>query len=83
VNYEGTRAFPGPGGRSGAERGGLRVVFSDRDGLDRGSVWMRGSGTEPVFRVLADCEGDDEGLLDSLITWQRELVSTAATMTES
>ncbi|MFP4212361.1 MAG: phosphatidylglycerol lysyltransferase [Alkalispirochaeta sp.] len=79
VNYEGTRSFPGPGGRSGAERGGLRVVFSDRDGVDRAAVWMRGSGTEPVFRVLADCEGDDEELLDRLIMWQRDLVSTAAT----
>jgi len=78
VNYEGTRSFPGPGGRSGAERGGLRVVFSDRDGLDRASVWMRGSGTEPVFRVLADCEGESEALLDLLITWQRDLVSTVA-----
>lgn len=74
INYEGGRTRPGVGNRSGAQTGGLRVVFSDRDGVDRAAVWMRGSGTEPVYRVLADVEGEDAPLLDRLIAWQRDLV---------
>ncbi|MDA3949410.1 MAG: phosphatidylglycerol lysyltransferase [Spirochaeta sp.] len=78
MNYEGTTARGGAGARSGEERGGFRVVFFDEHGVDRAAVWMRGSGTEPVFRVLADCEGDDTALLDRLISWHRELVEAAA-----
>lgn len=77
VNFEGTDRRDGIGNRSGDERGGLRVVFSTPDRLDRAAVWMRGSGTEPVFRVLADCEGEDVALLDALIAWQRDLVAAA------
>lgn len=76
-NYEGTRAFPGPGNRSGAETGGLRAVFLDRERRPRASVWMRGSGTEPVFRVLADCAGSDHSLADRLIQWHRDMVRDA------
>lgn len=75
INYEGSQTRIGTGNRSGAQTGGLRVVFIDADGVDRASVWMRGSGTEPVFRVLADVEGDDPQLLDQLIAWQRDLVA--------
>ena len=75
INYEGVRTLPGVGNRSGAQTGGLRVVFSDRDGVDRAAVWMRGSGTEPVYRVLADIEGEDARVLDRLIAWQRDLVA--------
>lgn len=56
VNYEGTRTVPGPGNRSGSERGGLKVELVDGSGLARAFLWMRGSGTEPVFRVMADVE---------------------------
>lgn len=76
-NYEGTRTTKGPGNRSGGETGGLRVSFTDHDGKTCASVWMRGSGTEPVFRVLADCRGEDQELLDCLIQWQRQLVTDA------
>jgi phosphoglucomutase len=80
-NYEGTRALPGIGNRTGDERGGLRILFSRRDstgtGIPVAAVWMRGSGTEPVFRILADCRGDDETLLDALVDWQRDMVAAA------
>lgn len=76
-NYEGTRAIRGPGNRSGDETGGLRAVFLDRDGQPRASLWMRGSGTEPVFRVMADCAGERPALAKRLIQWQRNLVQEA------
>lgn len=40
-------------------------------------VWMRGSGTEPVFRILADCRGRNRALLDDLVSWQRNMVADA------
>lgn len=82
-NYEATRLRLGAGNRTGAERGGLRILFSVESaehgtGEPVAAVWMRGSGTEPVFRVLADCRGEDTALLDTLIDWQRRGVTAAA-----
>ncbi len=78
VNYEGTETTEGPGNRQGLETGGLKVLFSDSSGLDIASVWMRGSGTEPLFRILADCEGTHFDILNELIEWQRREVAKAA-----
>ena len=79
VNYEGTGSTPGPGNRSGSETGGLRLEFvsGGAEELPRAWVWMRGSGTEPVFRVLAECEGEDQQLLDELIDWHRNVIEEA------
>ncbi|MDR2053648.1 MAG: phosphatidylglycerol lysyltransferase [Treponema sp.] len=60
-----------------AGRGGLRIVFSNRAGNQTASIWMRGSGTEPVFRVMADVEGQDMRLERDLIEWQRRMVTEA------
>jgi phosphoglucomutase len=60
-----------------AGRGGLRVVFSNRAGRELACIWMRGSGTEPVFRVMADAEGKESGLERELIEWQRRMVTAA------
>ncbi|MFO8043914.1 MAG: phosphoglucomutase [Alkalispirochaeta sp.] len=90
-NYEGAEHRRGAGARTGEERGGLKVAFylgeadtGVRDGAGLAArpipvafVWMRGSGTEPVFRILADCRGDNQELLGELVTWQRDLVSAA------
>jgi phosphomannomutase len=80
VNYEGSDTREGPGNRTGDERGGLKVVFRDAGGTDIASVWMRGSGTEPVFRVMADCAGTNTDVLDTLIEWQRREVARAAAL---
>jgi len=66
VNYEGTRSFEGPGGRSGDGRGGFKVVLTDSQGNEVGFLWMRGSRTEPVFRIMADActsRADEKHLL--------------------
>ncbi len=80
INYEGTRELPGIGNRdpSGSHRGGLKVVFSDSRGRDTAFIWMRGSGTEPVFRVLADIEGDDAEGEAWLLEWQKRMIRSAA-----
>ena len=79
-NLEGTseKVGVGPEFRSGAETGGLRVVFSAAD-RDVAAVWMRGSGTERVFRILADVEGPDRDLEERLLDWHRALVAEADT----
>jgi phosphoglucomutase len=63
--------------QSGVEKGGLKIVFSDKDGLDTDYIWMRGSGTEPVFRVLADCMGKSKEREKWLLHWQRSMIERA------
>lgn len=58
-------------------KGGLRIAFADESGAPRAFVWMRGSGTEPVFRVMADVEGglaEDE---EYLLSWHTSMVRQA------
>jgi phosphoglucomutase len=50
------------GGFTGSGTGGLKIVLVDAGGSEAGFLWMRGSGTEPVFRVMADVRGNDAGL---------------------
>ena len=88
INYEGTEARKGIGAeyRSGEEKGGLKIMLtgetSDASGRpvlkDLAFLWMRGSGTEPVFRVMTDIEGDNRDGMLELLNWQRELVAQAA-----
>ena len=59
-----------------AGRGGLKIEFSGK-GEKNAFIWMRGSGTEPVFRIIADAEGRDPQLERFLIDWQRQMVLEA------
>jgi phosphoglucomutase len=62
---------------SDAGRGGLKILFSTKTGHTPACIWMRGSGTEPVFRIMADVEGSDKRMERDLIEWQRHLVTQA------
>jgi phosphoglucomutase len=62
---------------SAAGKGGLKISFMNRDGHKAACIWMRGSGTEPVFRVMADVEGSDKRIERALIEWQRGMVGEA------
>jgi|SRR6056297_358851 len=79
VNYEGTQVHTGfgPDYRSGSEKGGLKIIFSNAAGEDTDFIWMRGSGTEPVFRVLADSYGYDHQRHDWLLQWHRAMITRA------
>ncbi len=79
VNYEGSvaRVGFGPEFRSGDERGGLKIELLDEGGKPVGFLWMRGSGTEPVFRILADIEGDVPDVEKELLSWQTDMVKEA------
>jgi phosphoglucomutase len=60
-----------------AGRGGLKINFLNGSGIPMAFLWMRGSATEPVFRIMADAEGPDKRLERDLIEWQRRLVAEA------
>lgn len=79
INYEGTREIIGfgPACRSGAQRGGLKIQFEDAAGQFVACLWMRGSGTEPVFRVAVDLRGDDAAGEAWLLEWQVDLIRRA------
>ncbi|MDR3170962.1 MAG: phosphatidylglycerol lysyltransferase [Treponema sp.] len=60
-----------------AQRGGLKIIFTGTSDTPIAAIWMRGSGTEPVFRVMADAEGADSRMEQDLIAWQRRMVIEA------
>lgn len=85
INTEGTeeKIGFGPRYRSGEEKGGLKIQFYAEDGpMERPTayIWMRGSGTEPVFRVLADVEGDRPEMERELLSWHRGMIERADRM---
>ncbi|MBQ4379063.1 MAG: phosphoglucomutase [Treponema sp.] len=55
-------------------RGGLKILFSDKDKNPLAYIWMRGSGTEPVFRVLCDVKGENPDMERALLDWEREMI---------
>ena len=75
-----------------AGRGGLKILFLKEGGLAGGSavgsaggtgagetayIWMRGSATEPVFRIMADAEGANNQMENYLLNWQRCMIMEA------
>ncbi len=78
------RASVGPGETEVSEdfgiagKGGLKILFRDENGIPAGFLWMRGSGTEPVLRVMADLRGRDPEGEAYLLDWQRSMVEAAA-----
>jgi len=60
-----------------AGRGGLKILFSNGEGTETAFIWMRGSATEPVFRIMADAEGSDSEVERFLLDWQRKMIMEA------
>ncbi len=58
-------------------KGGFKILFKDKNHQDTGFIWMRGSGTEPVFRVLADIEGNDPEKEELLLNWHKQMIEKA------
>ncbi len=58
-------------------KGGLKVQFYSGAGKAIAYMWMRGSGTEPVFRILCDAQGSDSSFERELLAWQTALVLEA------
>ncbi|MDR0494071.1 MAG: phosphatidylglycerol lysyltransferase [Treponema sp.] len=75
--YNGVTERGGIIGFGEAGKGGLKICFHNADGAAIASIWMRGSATEPVFRVIADAEGTDRRFERELIEWQRRMAMEA------
>jgi phosphoglucomutase len=75
--YQGMEERRGISRFGDAGRGGLKINFLNSAGIPTAFIWMRGSATEPVFRIMADAEGSDKRIERNLIEWQRRLVAEA------
>ena len=62
-------------GESGT--GGLKIIFYNENAGPVAYIWMRGSGTEPVFRVLCDIKGCKPKIEHSLLKWESEMIQKA------
>lgn len=56
-------------------RGGLKIIFKDKESNPVAFIWMRGSGTEPVFRLLVDCK--DTNCYNFLLETHKSLIQQA------
>ena len=59
---------------STSEKGGLKIIFKDKDSKPIAFIWMRGSGTEPVFRIMCDVKGNKADMEKVLLEWETELI---------
>ncbi len=76
LSIEGTETIVGPGGRPQPGKGGFKIeLFSKKE--CKGFMWMRGSGTEPVFRVLVDWIEQDEHAIE-LLEYHRNLITLSS-----
>lgn len=62
---------------SESKTGGLKIIFKDKAGNPSAFIWMRGSGTESVFRILCDVKGDRKELEAELLDWETQLIHKA------
>lgn len=57
--------------------GGLKVKFMDSENQPVAFIWMRPSGTEPVFRIMCDVKGNGTQEEKALLEWETELLQKA------
>jgi phosphoglucomutase len=62
-----------------AGNGGLKISLLDEMGKPAAFIWMRGSATEPVFRIMADVDGRFNGkeIERFLLEWQTRMIKSA------
>jgi phosphoglucomutase len=75
--YNGTEERDVSADFSQAGKGGLKICFLNAGGKPLASIWMRGSATEPIFRIMADVEGTNRQFEQELINWQRDMTIKA------
>ncbi len=67
--------------------GGLKIKFYDSNKRQAAFMWMRPSGTEPVFRILCDVKGDElkseEKTERELLAWETEMIQKADALYEA
>lgn len=87
INFEGiitigTKETKNVNDWSLSKKGGLKVQFYNQQNKPIAFIWMRGSGTEPVFRILCDVKdfGDFETtkkIEQELLSWETSMLQKA------
>ncbi len=56
------------------DKGGFKIIFYGENDEKIAFIWMRASGTEPVFRIMADvknaCENDEK----EFVEWEKKMI---------
>ena len=74
----GTKEKLGASDFSKSEKGGLKILFYEKNSRAPSSfIWMRGSGTEPVFRIMCDVKGKDAKKEKELLAWETKMLAQA------
>lgn len=74
----GTKEKLGAADFSKSGKGGLKILFYEKNSKKPDSfIWMRGSGTEPVFRIMCDVKGTDAKKERELLAWETKLLAQA------
>ncbi len=60
-----------------SQTGGLKIVFYGENKEPLAFMWMRGSKTEPVFRIMCDVKGNNPEMENGLIGWETEMLAQA------
>lgn len=63
-----------------SQKGGLKILFYDEKKLPIAFIWMRGSGTEPVFRIMCDVKGQKPQVEKDLLAWETSMLTEADNM---
>ncbi len=58
-------------------KGGLKIIFKNEKQENIAFIWMRGSGTEPVFRIMCDVKGDAPKMEKALLEWETNMLEKA------
>ncbi len=58
-------------------KGGLKILFKNDKKENNAFIWMRGSGTEPVFRIMCDVKGKNEAMEKALLEWETNMLEKA------
>lgn len=74
----GTKEKLGATDFSKSGKGGLKILFYEKNSREPSSfIWMRGSGTEPVFRIMCDVKGCDAKKEKELLAWETKMLAQA------
>ena len=61
-------------------KGGLKIIFKNSKAENIAFIWMRGSGTEKVFRIMCDVKGNDDKackMEKELLQWETQMLEKA------
>ncbi|MCQ2599728.1 MAG: phosphoglucomutase [Treponema sp.] len=61
-------------------KGGLKIQFFENSDKPSAFIWMRGSGTEPVFRIMCDVKGNNPDKEKELLAWETKMLLEADKM---